>query len=46
MKQGEAALQEISCRKPIEKIMAAQIEQAVVEFAVEQPAYGQQRVWC
>ena len=42
---GEVALQEISRRKPIEKNrVATQIKQAVVEFAVEQPAYDQQRV--
>jgi transposase InsO family protein len=42
---GETALAEISRKKPNFKNRAdPKIEQAVIEFAVEQPAYGQVRV--
>src|ERR1044072_9613475 len=44
-KGGELALKEISRRKPIPKNRVEPcIEQAVIEMAVENPAFGQVRV--
>src|SRR5579864_6823089 len=43
-KGGELALQEISCRKRcVKNHIEVHIEKAVVELALEKPAYGQVR---
>src|SRR5580765_6693413 len=44
-KGGEAALQEISKRKPIMKNrIAPEIEQAIIEVAISEPTWGQVRI--
>jgi hypothetical protein len=44
-KGGELALQEIGRRRPVLKNRTApEIEAAVAEMAIEQPAYGQVRM--
>ena len=44
-KGGEIALAEITKRKPIlRNRVEPQIEQAIVDLAIEQPAYGQVRI--
>lgn len=42
---GEEALRELSRQKPnIKNRVAPEIEQAVIELAIEQPAWGQMRI--